>query len=56
LGTTNSQDGDFDTTKSFGGYDAFLMKTDNAGNIIWVKTYGGSRDDIFYNLIETPTA
>jgi len=55
-GTTNSHDGDFATTASFGGYDAFLMKTDNAGNIIWVKTYGGSRDDIFYNLIETPTA
>ncbi|MBI4931371.1 MAG: gliding motility-associated C-terminal domain-containing protein [Bacteroidetes bacterium] len=28
-----------------GGYDDFLLKTDNAGTMQWVKTYGGSADD-----------
>jgi TolB-like protein len=34
-------------TSSFGagGYDAFLVKTDANGNLIWAKTYGGASDD-----------
>jgi hypothetical protein len=50
-GFTDSHNGDFDAKN--GGSDAFLMKTDGAGNIIWKNSYGGSRDDVFYNLIET---
>ena len=49
-GFTDSHNGDFDAKN--GGSDAFLMKTDGAGNIIWKNSYGGSRDDVFYNLIE----
>jgi hypothetical protein len=50
-GFTDSHNGDFDAKN--GGSDAFLMKTDNTGNIIWKNTYGGSRDEVFYNIIET---
>jgi hypothetical protein len=52
-GFTDSHNGDFDAKN--GGSDAFLMKTDNAGNIIWKNTYGGSRDEVFYNIMETTT-
>ena len=52
-GFTDSHNGDFDAKN--GGSDAFLLKTDNAGNIIWKNTYGGSRDEVFYNIIETTT-
>lgn len=52
-GSTNSHNGDFDAKN--GGLDAFLIKTDNAGNIIWKNTYGGSRDEVFYNIIESIT-
>jgi hypothetical protein len=50
-GFTESHNGDFNA--GHGGADAFLLKTDGAGNIIWKNTYGGGRDDVFYNVIET---
>jgi len=52
-GFTDSHDDDFDAKN--GGADAFLIKTDAAGNIIWKNTYGGNRDEVFYNMIETVT-
>lgn len=30
------------TTSSLGGQDIFVAKMDNAGNFIWIKTFGGS--------------
>ena len=50
-GFTDSHNGDFDAKN--GGSDAFLMKTDGAGKIIWKNIYGGSRDEVFYNIVET---
>src|SRR6187200_861381 len=50
-GFTDSHDYDFDAKK--GGFDAFLIKTDNAGKIIWKNTYGGNKDEVFYNIIES---
>ena len=50
-GFTESHNGDF--SAGYGGTDAFLIKTDGAGNIIWKNTYGGGRDEVFYNLMET---
>src|SRR5688572_26330108 len=52
-GFTDSHNGDFDAKN--GGADAFLIKNDAAGNIIWKNTYGGNRDEVFYNMIETTT-
>ncbi len=49
-GATASTDGNFNA--KHGSYDAFLMKTDGAGNIIWKKTYGGSGVDLFFNMAE----
>src|SRR6186997_2791988 len=42
-GFTDSHNGDFDAKN--GDADAFLIKTDAAGNIIWKNTYGGNRDE-----------
>jgi tetratricopeptide (TPR) repeat protein len=36
------------STHSYGAgyYDAFLLKYDTSGNLLWYKTWGGSNDDI----------
>jgi hypothetical protein len=49
-GGSASHNGTFKANR--GGTDAFLMKTDQNGNIIWKKSYGGKQDDIFENTIE----
>ena len=50
-GYTDSKDGDFDVRNQ--SFDAFLLKTNADGDIIWKKTYGGSHDEVFYNIMET---
>lgn len=42
-------------TSSFGagGRDAWLVKTDSAGNMQWYKTYGTTGDDYAYSLAKT---
>jgi len=42
-------------TPSFGagGYDAFIIKTDANGNIIWAKTYGGTNDEEANHILQT---
>ncbi len=35
---------------SAGGYDVFVQKLDPAGNLMWVKRYGGSGDDTAEDL------
>lgn len=36
------------------GYDGFLIKTDNLGNVIWTKNYGGNDWDFIYNSCKVP--
>lgn len=44
--TTSSNDGDISGNHGTGGYtDGVLIKTDPAGNIIWSKCYGGTRNE-----------
>jgi len=42
-------------TSSFGseGFDFYILKLDNNGNLLWQKTYGGSYYDIAYSIQQT---
>jgi hypothetical protein len=40
--------------KSAGLYDAFVMKTDSNGKLIWAKQLGGKRNDVAYSISLTP--
>jgi hypothetical protein len=37
-----------------GGKDLWLLKTDDRGNKIWDRTYGGMRDDVGISVLQTP--
>ncbi len=49
-GPTQSKDGDIGTTK--GGFDGFLLKTDNKGKKKWLKTGGYDKKDFLYASAE----
>jgi len=53
-----NEDGDFiiaGSTNSFGAgnLDVYLIKTDENGDTLWTKTYGGASEDIGYSVEQT---
>lgn len=52
-GYTQSIDGDIETTKNIIQYDFWILKFDSNDNLIWQKTYGGSKDDKASKIIKT---
>lgn len=52
-GFTQSIDDDIETTKSTVQYDFWVLKFDREDNLQWKKTYGGTKDDKAYKLIQT---
>ena len=50
-GSTESNDGD--VSGQHGGFDAWIVKLDREGNILWQKTLGGSESDGASSVIAT---
>ena len=51
-GYTSSNDGDFGGMNK-GDYDIFIIKLDAQGNVLWKKTYGGSKYDYGQSITTT---
>ena len=51
-GNTYSTDGD--VTMNHGSSDLWVVKTDAQGNLLWQKTFGGSKLDWGHSLVELP--
>jgi gliding motility-associated-like protein len=50
-GFSNSFDGD--VSGGHGGYDAWIVRLNNAGNIIWQRSYGGSQNETANDIRNT---
>ncbi len=51
-GLTFSNDGDFQTKDTING-DAYLAKYNRFGKLEWTKTYGGTGNDVFNDIVQT---
>ncbi len=51
-GTTNSSNGTISGAR--GGFDAWVVRLNPNGNVIWSRNLGGSDDDAFFDLFEAP--
>jgi hypothetical protein len=49
--TTNSSDGDVKV--SYGNNDVWLLRIDSSGNLLWQKSFGGTKDDVATSVKET---
>ena len=52
VGATYSNDGDISFNQ--GSSDAWLLKIDSVGNILWEKTYGGSNGEFWGRILPAP--
>ena len=50
-GYSSSANGDFPSNR--GNFDAFIICTDNHGNIQWSRVFGGSLPDLIYSCIQS---
>ena len=46
-----SESNDGDATKNNGGSDFWILKLDSSGNLVWQKSYGGSKDESANSII-----
>ncbi len=44
----------FTTSSGHGGKDAYFVKTDPAGNVLWTRTYGGTGNDDARDFVPLP--
>ena len=51
VGETLSSDGDINS--NHGGRDAWIALLHADGQLKWLKTYGGSQDEVFFDLVQT---
>ena len=51
VGETDSEEGGLDS--GYGLLDAFVLRVDAEGNLLWKNRYGGSGDDTFSHVLET---
>ncbi|WP_415329081.1 T9SS type A sorting domain-containing protein [Chryseobacterium sp. MMS23-Vi53] len=49
----HSQSTNGQITGNHGGYDAWIVKIDATGNILWQKSYGGANNDYCYDICQT---
>ncbi len=52
VGTSKNVNGDITTNN--GGNDAWVIKTDGNGNLLWEHSYGGSEFDMAFDVIQCP--
>ncbi|MDG4716163.1 hypothetical protein [Winogradskyella marincola] len=48
----SSRSSDIDVSENKGQNDAWILKTDNNGNLLWETTFGGSNIDFSYDVAE----
>lgn len=52
IGGTGSLTGDFKGLRKGSRTDAFIMKLDRYGSIIWKSLFGGNEGDFFYSIVK----